>query len=641
MATAIQSTKLDFENIKISLRKYLAAKDEYKDFNFEAAGINNILDVLAYNTHFNALTANFALNEAFLNTAQLRSSVIAHATTLGYETRSRTAAEANITMSLNLNGVAGRPNVISIPAGFSFTSKVGEQTFTFLTTELHSATDDGLGVYNFLNSEGTTSIKIKEGTKFTKTFFVGEAGERVLYVIPDNTMDTATASVKVYADPASTNFVSYSRLSEAVSVTSTSRYFQITEAPNGFYELNFGDGISFGKSPEPGNKIEVEYLSVQGADANGASTFKPSDEILVNGVNYPLLINTVANSLNGSDVQSIESIRQNAPIAYAAQQRLVTAEDYKAVILKNYTSVLDATAWGGEDNAIPDYGKVYVSLVFQEGTLDSAKQVIKDSIVTNVTNNLSIISIDTKFADPVTTFLELGATFNFDPSLSGVTEQTAASNVMSLITQFFTDNLNKFGGVFRRSNLLSEIDNLSPAILNSRVEVKMQQRFEPTLNVPTSYDITFPTRLAAPSSTVPMVTTDTFIFNNRICQIKNRLNSNVLQIINSSAAVEVDNIGSWDETTGVVSLVGFTPTGITSGQSFLKLTVTPSNQATIKPLRNYILSLDTDPSFAAANIDRQLLSSSLGVGVSSQVTSSSSSGSSSSSSSSSGSSSGY
>ena len=161
MATAIQSTKLDFENIKTSLRQYLAAKDEYKDFNFEAAGVNNILDVLAYNTHFNALTANFALNESFLNTAQLRSSVIAHATTLGYETRSRTASEANVTLSLNLNGVAGRPNVISIPSGFSFTSKVGDKTFTFLTTELHSATDDGLGVYNFLNSEGTTSIKIK------------------------------------------------------------------------------------------------------------------------------------------------------------------------------------------------------------------------------------------------------------------------------------------------------------------------------------------------------------------------------------------------------------------------------------------------------------------------------------------------
>ena len=629
MATAIQSTKLDFENIKSSLRTFLEAKQEYKDFNFEAAGINNILDVLAYNTHFNALTANFALNEAFLNTAQLRSSVIGHATTLGYETRSRTAAEANITMSLNLNGVAGRPNVISIPAGFSFTSKVGEKTFTFLTTELYSATDDGLGVYNFLNSEGTTSIKIKEGTPFTKTFFVGETGERVLYVIPDNTMDTATATVKVFADPASTNFVSYTRLSEAVTVSSTSRYFQITEAPNGFYELNFGDGISFGKSPDPGQKIQVDYLSVQGADANGASTFVASSEILVNGVNYPLIINTVANSLNGSDVQSIESIRQNAPIAYASQQRLVTAEDYKAVILKNYTSVLDATAWGGEDNAIPEYGKVFVSLVFQEGTLDAAKQVIKDSIVTNITDNLSIISIDTKFSDPVTTFLELGVSFNFDPSLSGSTEQTAASNVMSLVTQFFEDNLNKFGGVFRRSNLLSEIDDLSPAILNSRAEVKMQQRFLPTLNVATSYDITFPTRISAPSSTVPIVSSDTFIFNNRICQIKNRLNSNVLQIVNSSAAIEVDNIGSYEETTGVVSLVGFNPTGITSGQNFLKLTVKPSNEATIKPLRNYILSLDTDPSFAAANIDRQLLSSSLSTGVTSQVTSSSSSSSSS------------
>ena len=233
-------------------------------------------------------------------------------------------------------------------------------------------------------------------------------------------------------------------MSEAVSVSSTSRFFQITEAPNGFYELNFGDGISFGKSPDPGQKIVVEYLSVAGAPANGASVFTPSGTISVNSTSYNLSIQTVANSLNGSDVQTIESIRQNAPIAYASQQRLVTAEDYKAVILKNYPSVLDATAWGGEDNGVADYGNVYVSLVFQEGTLDTAKQVIKDSIITNVTNNLSIISIGTKFSDPVITYLELGISFNFDPGLSGVTQKTTATSVLAVANQYFIDNLNNF-----------------------------------------------------------------------------------------------------------------------------------------------------------------------------------------------------
>ena len=185
MATTITSTQLDFDEIKKSLKAFIAAKGEFQDFNFEAAGINNILDVLAYNTHFNALTANFALNEAFLNTAQLRSSVIAHATTLGYETRSRTASEANVTISINLSGVAGRPTVLSIDSGFSFTTKVGESAYTFQTTEVHSATDDGTGQYNFLNAEGGTSIKIKEGTQFQKTFFVGEKSESCLLYTSD------------------------------------------------------------------------------------------------------------------------------------------------------------------------------------------------------------------------------------------------------------------------------------------------------------------------------------------------------------------------------------------------------------------------------------------------------------------------
>ena len=232
MATTVTSTQLDFQNIKNSLKNYLAAKTEFADYNFEASGLNNILDVLAYNTHYNALTANFALNEAFLNTAQLRSSVISHAATLGYETRSKTAASADISISLDLAGVAGRPSVITLPSGYEFSAKVNDQTFTFQTLQNYLATDDGTGQYQFLNDAGGTSLNIKEGSAIAKTFYVGEVGERQLYVIPDDTMDTSTAVVKVYENSASTSFDTYTRLSDAITVTSTSTYFQISEAPN-------------------------------------------------------------------------------------------------------------------------------------------------------------------------------------------------------------------------------------------------------------------------------------------------------------------------------------------------------------------------------------------------------------------------
>lgn len=623
MVTTVQNTKLDFDNIKNSLKTYLAQKPEFADYNFEASGLSNILDVLAYNTHYNALTANFALNEAFLPTAQLRSSVVSHAATLGYVPRSRSASRAEVNLSMNLAGVVGRPGSIVLASGTTFSADAGDTTYTFQTIEDYTATDNGNGYYQFLNQTGGTTINLFEGTQKTKTFYVGEVGERQLYVIQDETIDTTTASIAVYDTPSSANFVTYTPITTAVSVNSQSRFYQISEAPNGFYELNFGDGISFGKSPEAGNKIVVSYLSCIGAAANNASLFAPTSKVTISGLgSYNLSVTTVANSGVGGAKQSIESIRQNAPIAYASQQRLVTADDYKSVIQRNYATVTDAIAWGGEDNVPADFGKVYVSLVFEDGTTENQKTAVKNSIVQEVTNNLSILSIDTVFEDPVKTFLEIVLTFNFDPNLTGQTIKSTESIVFDELKTYVSDNLNQFDGIFRRSELLGRIDDLSDAILNSRATVNMQQRFVPDLTQSASYRIYFPVEIASPSDTDFVVTSSTFIFNNKVCTIKNALDGTKLQIVNSIGGVEIDNIGSYEALSGTVNLTGFAPSSITAGVNFLKITVTPANQSTIRPLRSYILDLDEGPSFATSAVDRQQTDITLGsaTGVTSSVT---------------------
>lgn len=615
MATTVATSKLDFDDIKSKLKTYFAQNTEFSDYNFEASGLSNVLDVLAYNTHFNALTANFALNESFLSTAQLRSSVVSHAATLGYEPRSRTASRAEVTLSLNLNGVANRPTSVVLGAGTTFTASVGDVTYTYQTIEDYAATDNGFGLYQFLSKVGTTTIPIYEGSQKTKTFYVGEVGERQLYVIPDDTIDTSTAAVNVFDAPNGTAFNAYTPITSAVTVTAKSRYYAMSEAPNGYYELNFGDGISFGAAPVAGNKIVVSYLSCLGGEANGAVTFTASSGVNINGSSYPLATTTVSNSAMGAAKQSIESIRQNAPIAFAAQQRLVTADDYRATIQSNFTAVIDAIAWGGEDNTPAEYGKVFVSLVFADNTSDAAKVAIKDKIVADVTDNLSIISIDTEFADPTTTFLELVVTFNFDPNLTGATIKSTESAVTDTVNSYVSTNLKKFGGVFRRSELLAEIDDISAAILNSRVSVAMQQRFLPALNTITSYDIFFPNELAAPGATQHVVSTSTFRFNGKVCTIKNKLNDTKLQIISSTGEIEVDNIGSFDNLQGKVTITGFAPTSITAGVDFLKVTALPSNQSTVRPLRSYILDIDQGPSFASGAIDRQQTDIALGSGV--------------------------
>lgn len=611
MATNIQSTKLDFAQIKDSLKTYLQAKTEFSDYEFEASGLNNILDVLAYNTHYNALTANFALNESYLNTAQLRSSVVSHAISLGYEPRSITAAKATLNISLNLSGVPNRSNTYTLPALTSFTASVNDVTYTFRILEQIVATDDGTGNYVFLNSVGDTGILVYEGTLKTKTFYVGETGERQLYIIPDKTIDTSTATVKVFDNPSTSDFSSYTPLASAIRVSSTSQFYQITETPNGFYELNFGDGVSFGKSPDTGNVIQIQYLSTVGTEGNGAKVFTPSAQFTVNSTGYDLTVVTEAASSSGGDRQTIESIRQNAPIAFASQQRLVTAEDYKAIILKNYANIIDAIAWGGEDNVPANYGNVYVGLKFATGTTDAEKTTTKDNIVSSVTEYLSVLSIGTIFVDPIDTFVEAIVEFSFDPNLTSVTLQSTEAAVSAKVREFFNNNLGVFGKTFRKSALTTEVDAVSDAIISSSINVKVQQRFEPILNKSEQYEINFPVALAPADDVNTTITSSTFTYNGTVALIKNQLSSTKLQVTDTLGNILIDNVGQYTPANGKIELVGFTLESITSGNTFIKISAKPSNENVIKPLRNFVISLDDDASFAAGLIDRQTISVSL------------------------------
>lgn len=603
MATNIQSTQLDFATIKNSLKTYLAQQTEFTDYNFEASGLSNILDVLAHNTHFNGLIANFALNEAFLNTAQLRSSVVSHAESLGYNPRSITSATAYLNISTVITA-GGRPTSITLPRYSAFTASVDDVTYTFYTLEAYTATDDGTGNYVFLNSNGTTGIPVVEGTLKTKTFYVGSTTDRQIYVVPDVTIDTSTVTVNVFNSATSSDFLTYTSLYDAITVNASSTLYQLRESPNGYYELIFSDGITTGRAPVAGNKIVVTYLGSNGELTNTAAGFIASNPINVGGTNYNLSVSTSTAAAGGSARESIESIRQNAPISFAAQQRLVTADDYKALILSKYSTVSDCIAWGGEDNLPnPEYGKVFVSLKFPDNFSESAKTTIKNSIQTNLIEPLSIMSINTEFVDPTTTFLECSTFFRFNPNRTNITLKTTENNVATLISNYFTNNLNVFGEPFRRSNLLTQIDNLSDAILNSRMDVKVQQRFTPTLGVSRAYTVSFPVALAAPDDVNTIIESNTFTFNNSICRIKNRLNSNQLQVVDVEDNVQVNDIGSYNPNNGIITITGFTPVSITGGLSYIRITATPANQSTIIPLRNYVLNIDTTRSFTSGIVD--------------------------------------
>ena len=608
MATNITSTALDFQNIKSKLKTYLADKDEFTDYDFEGAGLSNILDVLAYNTHFNGLIANFSLNEAFLNTAQLRSSVVGHAEVLGLTVRSKTSSQVSLKVSLDLASAATKPDSIDLPPFTSYTTTVDGTAYTFQTIQTYTATNDGNDVYVFVDDNGEESIIAYEGEQITKTFLVGETDDYQTYIIPDPDMDTATAVVDVYDSTTSTTFTRYTELSQAITVNSNTTYYTIREAPNGLFDLQFGDGVTYGKAPAVGSKIIVKYLRAAGADANGSSSFTASSVITVDSINYNQTVVTLSKSTAGADKQSIESVRQNAPIAFASQQRLVTPLDYEGLIKSKFTSVRSVSAWGGQDNIPLDYGKVFVSLQFDDDVSSASQTAVKANIRTQLTDKLSIGSITPEFIEPENVYLETTTVFEYDPDLTGLTAGNMENRVKTKVVNHINENLNIFGKVFRRSILLADIDEMDNAILSSKMDVKVQLRLSPTFgSAPLAYDLRFPVPIALPDDVNHTVKSENFVHSTGVtAYIQNTLKTFNLELVNATTGVVIaNNIGSYKNSTGVISINSLSPLSVPSGETYIKFTVTPSNQAVVRPLRNYILKVDSSKTIASALKDDQ------------------------------------
>jgi hypothetical protein len=661
MATTIKSSALDFNNIKSNLKDYLANKDEFKDYNFEASGLSNILDVLAYNTHLNALIANFALNESYLPTAQLRSSVVSLSEGIGYVPDTDTAAQAKVRLTFNTTA-AGREQTVSLPAYTQFTSNVDDVSYTFQTVESFTATDDGTGFYEFKTNEGSNRISIFEGTLKTKTFLVGEYEDNPVYVIPDGTLDADTVTIKVYSSATSIDFTTYQNIVNATSISSNSTIYILKESPNGYFELSFGDGETFGIAPQAGNRIEVEYLSVKGKTANNATVFTPVSQFTSGVITSDINVITYVNSIGGDEKETIESIRKNAPFQYATQNRMVTAEDYSSLILQSYSTLIeDIASWGGEEAVEPEFGAVYISILFEDdvtaATIASTKQAIRE-----LAAQLSIVSFNIRFIDPIETFIEIDTFFQFNPKLTDLTLNAVQDQVNTTISSYFANNTGGFKQAFRKSNVLSLVDESSTSILSSRANIRMLQRFTPTaptlisvinsllldvdstsvddinkivdlvvsqryndaanfmvLNslsgenttvirsnlsatkVSISQQLQYPVAIAAPDDDEYIITSNEFTFQAQTCVLRNKLSSNVIQVVSVAGnAVIIDNIGNFNPVTGVVTVNYFNPTSISAGLTFIKLAAVPANQSALAPTRNEILNFDTDRSTTTA-----------------------------------------
>ena len=596
MATTIRSTDLDYTRIKNSLKEFLKQKDEFKDYNFEASGLSNILDVLAYNTHYQALVANFALNESYLNTAQLRSSLVSIAEALGYIPRSKTAAVARVNLSVNLSSLADQPSSVELLKGTRFNGSFDDQSFTFTTQEDVIAFNSN-GIYTFVNSQGSTDIAIVEGVNRTKTFIVGSYEENETYVIPDFNMDTSTVKVKVFAQSETDLFTEYTNITSASTLSEQSALYTLRESPNGYYEINFGDGGALGQLPSAGDRVIVEYVSTAGADANGIQVFTPQQSFLYDNIRYALVTTTTNISGGGAEKEAEESIRRNAPFRYASQNRMVTATDYSSLILREYGSYIrDIISWGGEENVFREFGVTFVCVLFNDDVPETTQQTLLDGI-TSLVEDFAVITFNVKFAEPELTYLEINTTFVYDPEVSSTTIENTEDAVTAAIADYSEEFLGLFSGVYRRSNMLTQVDAVSEGVKNSAAVTTMHKRVE----VSTENLNTFVARF--PASITNTVTSDAFDVNGQRVILR-CVDGQTVQIIEqSSGAVISDLIGEVNQFTGTVSITGLQIDSLAAGVTYLRIYATPLSQSYIPAKQNNVLVYDSERSRVVGSIE--------------------------------------
>ena len=621
MATTIRSTELDFFQLKDNLKLFLQQSDEFRDYDFEGSALSNILDVLSHNTHFNALLANFALNESYLTTAQLRNSVVSLAESLGYIPSSSTSSQCTVELTLNMNGVEGLENQYHLlPGELVLRGSNDDVDYIFTNRETLVATSNGSGVYSFSPfSDPDAVVRVFEGEHRVEQYVV-DGSSNAIYVIPDENIDISSAIVKLYEDRGVSNtglgaYQVYNNVFSATTIDESSRLYILRESPNRYYELTFGDNNSLGITPKAGNVVEIDYLRTTGNSSNGVATlrlarpiFFGENEVSVDNIN----VVTLTRASGGGEREEIESIRKRAPFQYAAQNRMVTPLDYEALILRSYSNYIqDIVCWGGEDDYRRDYGTVYTSIVWQDNlssiTIGEIREKIRD-----LSKNFSIVSFAIKFIAPSETYISTNLYYQYNPTLSGNSESTINSRVRSTVKDYFGSSVGKFQQVFRRSNLLTMVDDTDPSILSSRADVLMQKRFIPILTIKDSYELEYPVALKNPTdSEVPVIKTSPFNHNGKTVYIRNKLNDRVkvspegrvpivfdrlpstkLEMVDFDDNVIISNIGYYDPQAGRVYITGLSVQNTMNANNYIKVFGIPANQSAIESEFQNILNFD-------------------------------------------------
>jgi len=599
MATKLEISQLDFDGIKDNLKTFLSQQDEFTDYDFEGSGMNILLDVLAYNTHYIGYNANMLANEMYLDSADQRASVVSLAKQVGYTPKSAIASQA--TIDVLVNNATGAS--ITMSRGTKFTTTVDGTNYSFVANADVSITPSD-GVYKFSN------LVVYEGTYLNYKYTANTSDTDQRFIIPNDNVDTTTLTVKVQESSSDSTTNTYTLATGITGIESTSKVYFLQEVENGRFEVYFGDGV-LGQAIADGNIVILDYIVCNRDEPNGATTFTLSGTV---GGFSNVTITTINNANGGDDPETIKSIKYNAPRDYTSQDRAVTADDYKVLVKSLYANAQSVQVYGGEDAATPDYGKVYVSIKAKSGS--NLTEVTKNSIVASL-KSYAVASVTPVIIDPETTYITLIVTFKYDSSLTTKDVSTLQTNVSDAITSYNTSTLEDFTGMFRYSAVTKTIDGADTSILSNITTIKLYKYITPTLNSALKYTLSFNNAFYNPHSehnktAGGIVSSTGFKINDDSSTNEHFLdddgdgNIRVYYLSGTTRIYTSSSYGTIDYTTGEIILTSAHLTSISNvdGAASTRVRVFAKPDSNdIVPVRNQVLSIDTTNSTVTGSVD--------------------------------------
>ena len=598
MSNKLSVSELDFDLIKNNLKTFLQSQKQFQDYDFEGSSLAILLDVLSYNTHYLSYLANMSTNELYLDSADIRNNIVSLAKMIGYTPASVRTPIANV--DVTLNNATG--TVITMNKGTVFTTTKDGISYEYVTNEENTITPTD-GVYKLSN------LSLYEGTLVTFKYTVDSTDVDQKFVIPSNSADTSTLKVSVQNSSTDTTTTSFDLATGYNGLSETSKVYFLQEGTNGRFEVYFGDGVT-GFKPSDGSIVILEYIVTNADVSNGASTFALQGTI---GGFSDVAITLNSASSGGTRRETQDSIKFNAPLNYAAQDRAVTATDYETIVKNVYPNTQSVSAWGGEEDETPRYGIVKIAIKPKSGSV--LTETTKADIVTRLAP-FNVASVKPEIIDPTTTSILLTSNVKYDSKVTTKSSDTLKSNIITTITNYNTTTLQQFDSIFRYSKLTGLIDNTDTSILSNITTIKMRKEFTPTLNTSNAYNIYFRNALYNPheghnkaaggilSSTGFKIQGDTT--NEYFLDDDGNGNVRAYYLVSGVKTYVNSTQGTIDYNTGAITLNSLNITSISNirgaASTVIELTVTPASND-VTPVRDQIIDIDIQNSSITVEAD--------------------------------------